>query len=269
MLERFFQDPLTLAAAQAAGATLLALAVMLLARQQGIYLEREIVVALVRGFVQVVLIGSLLLLLLQGPLWTSVVVLLAMMFFAAVLAQKRAGGIEGAFWVSLTGIGLGAGFVIASMTLLGVIDPAPSSLIPVGSMLIASAMKTSSLALDRFRGDVESHVGQIEAALALGAEPNQSVTRYVQAAVQASLIPSIDSLRSLGIVWIPGLMAGMILTGADPVYAAIYQFVLIAMLFATAGLTSIVCTLLIRHRVFSPAQQLLLRPETQAAANQN
>jgi putative ABC transport system permease protein len=268
MLEQFFQDPLTLATAQAAGAALLALAVMLLARQQGIHLEREIVVALVRGLLQVVVIGSLLLLLLQGPGWTSTLVLLAMIFFAAILAQKRAGGIEGAFWVSLAGIGLGSGFVIASMTLLGAIDRAPSSLIPVGSMLVATAMKTSALALDRFRGEVESHVGQIEAALALGAEPSNSVARYVQAAVQASLIPSIDSLRSLGIVWIPGLMAGMILTGEDPVYAAMYQFVVLAMLFATAGLTGLVCTLLIRHRVFSPAQQLLLRPEAQAAIEQ-
>ena len=268
MLEQYFQDPLTLATAQAAAVTVLALAVMLLARQQGIHLERDIVVALLRGFVQVVLIGSLLLLLLQGPGWTSVVVLLAMVFLAAALAQKRAHGIPGAYWVLVAGISLGAGAVIASMTWLGVIDPAPSSLIPVGSMIIANAMRTSALALDRFRGEVESHVGQIEAALALGAEPKQSVTRYVQAAVQASLIPSIDSLRSLGIVWIPGLMAGMILTGADPVYAAIYQFVVIAMIFAAAGLASLVCSLLVRSQVFSPAQQLLLRPEAQAAANQ-
>jgi putative ABC transport system permease protein len=53
--------------------------------------------------------------------------------------------------------------------------------------------------------------------------------------VRASLIPRIDSLRSLGIVWIPGLMAGMVLAGSDPVYAAIYQFVVIAMVFASSA----------------------------------
>lgn len=51
--------------------------------------------------------------------------------------------------------------------------------------------------------------------------------------------------------------------GTDPVYAAIYQFVVIAMLFAASGLTSLACTRLIRLRAFSPAQQLLLRPEQQ------
>jgi putative ABC transport system permease protein len=212
-----------------------------------------------------VAVGSVLLLLLQGPLWTSILALLAMIFFGATLAARRAGGMPGAFRVSLLSIALSAGLVIALMTWLGVIAAEPAALVPVGSMLIAAGMRTSALALDRFRGEIEAHVGQIEAALALGAEPSQAVTRHVQAAVQASLIPSLDSLRSLGIVWIPGLMAGMILSGEDPLYAAIYQFVVIAMLFSVAGLASIICTLLIRAQVFSPAQQLILRPEFAAA----
>jgi putative ABC transport system permease protein len=53
----------------------------------------------------------------------------------------------------------------------------------------------------------------------------------------------------------------MILAGADPVYASIYQFAVIAMIFAASGLTSILSTLLIRSRAFSPAQQLILRPQ--------
>jgi putative ABC transport system permease protein len=81
--------------------------------------------------------------------------------------------------------------------------------------------------------------------------------------VRASLIPRIDSLRSLGIVWIPGLMAGMVLAGADPVYAAIYQFVVIAIIFVSSGITSLVSTLLIRSKAFSDADQLTLRPQAQ------
>ena len=261
MLDQLFQDPRGLGMAQAAITTVLALGVMLLARRQNIHLERETIIALLRGFVQVVAVGSILLLLLQAPGWVSIFALLAMILAAASIAARRARGIPGAFWVSLLGIGLGSGFVIVSMTLLGVIDSATSSLIPVGSMIIANAMNSNALALDRLRGEVVSHVGQIEAALALGAGSKQTVTPYVQAAVEASLIPRIDSLRSLGIVWIPGLMAGMILAGADPVYASIYQFAVIAMIFAASGLTSILSTLLIRSRAFSPAQQLILRPQ--------
>jgi UDP-glucose/iron transport system permease protein len=146
------------------------------------------------------------------------------------------------------------------MTLLGVIDTPITSLVPIGSMMIANAMNTNGLALNRFRSDVLAHVGEIETALALGADGKTSVSPYVQVSFEASLIPAIDSLRSLGIVWIPGLMAGMLLSGARPVYAAIYQFVLLAMIFASSGLTSLVSTLLIRSRVMTPADQLILRP---------
>lgn len=260
MLDQFFQQPRILGIVQAAIAAALALAVVLLARYREIHVEKDAMIALVRGVVQVVAVGSVLLLLLQGPQWLGIPALLAMMVAAATIAARRAQGLPKAFLVSLVGIGVGAGFVIVSMTSLGVIDAALNSLIPVGSMLIANAMNSNALALDRFRGEVKSHVGQIEAALALGAEPKNTVTPYVQAAVQASLIPRIDSLRSLGIVWIPGLMAGMVLSGEDPVYAAIYQFVVIAMIFAAGGLTSVVSTVLIRSQAFSPAQQLILRP---------
>jgi putative ABC transport system permease protein len=55
-------------------------------------------------------------------------------------------------------------------------------------------------------------------------------------------------------------MAGMLLSGARPVYAAIYQFVVLAMIFAASGITSLVSTLLIRARLFTSAEQLILQP---------
>ena len=260
MLDQIFDNLLLLGLAQAAATSALALAVVLLGRFQNVHLERETLVALARGFVQVVAVGSVLLLLLQGPNWTSVFVLAAMMVVAAGISSRRAQGIPGAFWVSLQSIGMGAGLVIGLMTLLGVIEAKLTALIPVGSMVIAAAMRANGLALDRFRAEIIAHAGQIEAALALGAEPNATVSGEVGVAIQASLIPSLDSLRSLGIVWIPGLMSGMVLSGSDPVYAAIYQFVVIVMIFAVGGLTAVPGVLAMRSRVFSPAQQLILRP---------
>jgi putative ABC transport system permease protein len=59
-------------------------------------------------------------------------------------------------------------------------------------------------------------------------------------------------------------MAGMLISGADPRYAAIYQFVTIAMMFAAAGFTALLSSLLIRSQAFSPAEQLTLRPQAAA-----
>jgi putative ABC transport system permease protein len=260
MLNLVFRNQLWLGLAQACVAAFAAMIVVVLARVRSIHLESESLIAMTRGLIQIVAVGSILGLLLRGPRWTSAVLLAVMIIAAGATSAKRAKGVPEAFRVSAWSIAAGAGSVIALMTWLGVINTAITTLVPVGSMLIANAMNTNGLALNRFRSDVLSHVGEIETALALGADGKSSVAPYVQASFEASLIPAIDSLRSLGIVWIPGLMAGMLLSGARPVYAAIYQFVVLAMIFAASGLTSLVSTMLIRHRIFTTAEQLLLQP---------
>lgn len=260
MLKWFFHDQLQLGLAQSAAAALAAMVVVLLARKRGIHLESDALIAMVRGLVQIVAVGSILLILLRAPRWTAIFLLIAMIVAAGATSARRAKGMPGAFQVSAWSIACGAGSVIALMTWLGVIDSEITALVPVGSMLIANAMNTNGLSLNRLRGDVLAHVGEIETALALGAEAKSSLAPYVQASYEASLIPAIDSLRSLGIVWIPGLMAGMMLSGARPVYAAIYQFVVLAMIFAASGITSLVSTFLIRGRLFTAAEQLILQP---------
>jgi len=260
VLKHLFTNQLALGLAQAGAAAILAMAVVLIARQRKIHLELDTSIALLRGLVQIIAIGFLLVLLLKGPQWTSVLLLSAMMVAAGATSARRAKGMPNAFRVSTISIACGAGSVIAIMTWLGVIDTPITSLIPVGSMLIANAMNTNGLALNRFRSDVLAHVGEIESALALGADPAQSVARYSQSTFEASLIPAIDSLRSLGIVWIPGLMAGMLLSGSRPLYASIYQFVVLSMIFAASGLTSLISTVLMRAQVFSANEQLWLRP---------
>ncbi len=259
MLNQLFNDPIALRIAQAIGAAVLALIVALLARAQGIQLQRETGIALGRGIIQIVIVGLLLTFILGGAQWLSAFVLLGMMLAGAFIASNRTRSIPGVLHVTVGSIVLGSGFVIGIMVILGVIDPDPKTLIPVGSMLIANAMNTTALALDRFRAAVEAHTGQIEAGLALGAAPNAVVAPYIGEAVQASIIPSINNLRSLGIVWIPGLMAGMVLAGSDPVGAAIYQFVVVAMLFAMAGTTALLCTFFVRSHAFSRAEQLILK----------
>jgi putative ABC transport system permease protein len=207
-----------------------------------------------------VLVGTVLALLLQGHLLIGVVILLLMTFAAAMTAARRLQDIEGSLLLSFYAIALGAGIVIATMLATGTLHLDIAMLVPVGSMIIANAMNACAQAAERFRAEVTAHVGQIEAGLALGADPAVTVAPYVQNAVYASLLPRLDMLKSLGLVWIPGVMAGMVVSGASPVYAGIYQFIIVAMILAASGITGLAVTLLMRKRTFSPADQLALRP---------
>lgn len=263
MLNRLFADPLSLGIAQALCAGLFALGVALLARRSGIHLERETIVSLVRGLIQIVVVGFVLIFVFGGEQWLSVIILMLMMFSGAIIASQRVKNIPNPFRITLTAIFLGAGLVIGVMVFLGVIDTAAISLIPVGSIIISNAMNTSAIALDRFRVQVEAHTGLIETGLALGASPNTVLAPYVRDTVRASMIPSINNMRSLGIVWIPGVMAGLLLAGSDPLTAALYQFVVVSMMFSIAATTSLLTTLLVRSHVFSKAEQLTLRPQAE------
>ena len=243
--------------AQAAGAIALCLAVVLLCRRFAVHVERETVISLARGLVQMVFVGMVLALLLHGSLLVGVLILLAMTFAAAVTASRRAPAIKDALLLCFYAISSGAGIVIAGMIATGTLTADIAVLVPVGSMIIANAMNACSQSIERFRADVAAHVGQVEAGLALGADPAVTVAPYVQSAVYASLLPRLDMLKSLGLVWIPGVMAGMMVSGASPIYAGIYQFIIVAMILAASGITGLVITLLIRNRAFSPAAQLM------------
>lgn len=192
--------------AQAAAAIALCMAVVLVCRRFAVHVERETVTSLARGLVQMALVGVILALLLNSNLLVGVIILFVMMVAAALTASRRAQGIWGARSLSLYSIAAGSGIVIASMLAMGALKANIAILVPVGSMIIANAMNACAQSIERFRSDVTAHVGQVETALALGADPAVSVAPYVQTAVYASLLPRLDMLKSLGLVWIPGVM---------------------------------------------------------------
>ena len=100
MLKSLFHSQISLGLAQAAIAAVLALAVVLLARRRNIHLESDAAVALLRGIVQIVIVGSVLVLLLKAPRWSSVFLLAGMLFAAGSISARRAKNIPGARKVS-------------------------------------------------------------------------------------------------------------------------------------------------------------------------
>jgi putative ABC transport system permease protein len=249
---------------QAAAAAALCIAVVLACRWYAVSALGEAVVSLARGFAQMIFAGVVLAVLLKGSLLIGALILLAMTGAAAATAAKRAPGIEGAFQLCFAAIAAGGGLALAAMLASRTLSPSIAVLVPVGSMIIANAMNACAQASERFRSECLAHVGQIEASLALGAGPTEAVAPFLRNAVYASLLPRLDMLKSLGLVWIPGVMAGMMVSGASPVYAGIYQFVIVAMILAASGVTGLVVTILLRTKLFSQAEQFVFASQRTA-----
>lgn len=260
MLTNLIDQQVLLGLTQAFGASIIALLVILVCRRFEVDVFRETQFSMVRGFLQMAVVGVLLAVLLKGSLLIGLLILLGMVGAAAMTASRRFKDLKYAFEISLVSIGAGGGIAIAFMLLSKSLDPAVAILVPVGSMIIANSMNACAQAMERFRSDMYSHIGQIEAALCLGATPSRSAAPYVRAAVYASLLPRLDMLKSLGLVWIPGVMAGMMVSGSSPLYAGVYQFVIVVMILVASAVSGMGAVALMQKRAFSPAAQLLLRP---------
>jgi len=260
MFQRLFDHEVMVGLLQALAAAALCICVVFACRRFGVRVEKETTVSLLRGFVQMSVVGILLAVILKGTLLIGVLILLGMVLAAAVTASRRFSDLPYAFEVSVYSIAAGAGTAIGFMLATRCLTADVTVLVPVGSMIIANSMNACAQAMERLRSDIVGHVGQIEAALSLGAEPGVSVSPYMHTSVYASLLPRLDMLKSLGLVWIPGVMAGMLVSGASPLYAGVYQFVIVAMILVASGISGMGVTALMQKRAFTAAAQLALRP---------
>ena len=109
----------------------------------------------------------------------------------------------------------------------------PSLVIPIAGMIFANSMNTVSLAAERFESEFKQEKDYIKAR---------------RIALDASLIPQINSLFAVGLVALPGMMTGQILSGVDPIIAVRYQIMVMWMTFGSGGLASVLyLTLRVRH----------------------
>jgi len=99
-------------------------------------------------------------------------------------------------------------------------------------MVFANAMNSLSLSAERFSAEMKIN-------------PDYRKARNI--AFNASLIPNINSLFAVGLVSLPGMMTGQILSGVDPLIAARYQIMVMCMIFGAAGLSSAIFLMLIRN----------------------
>ncbi len=236
-------------------------------------LEVKIIWSFIRGLIQIILLGSILLLIFGiDEIWLLFIILFFMCFFAA-FTNWRTYHYPNLFWINFLAITVSS---IVIMTLMiyskeipnfdGIIyqpdgngeDSMGSFVIPVGSMTIFFAMRESGVALERLKSDILKSRGIIEASLSLGASYTKAIRPIMRDSLRASLIPTINRVAVLGIVTIPGLMSGMIIGGASPIEAAIYQIVVFMMLLTVAFTTSIITNYLFSKQFFTKEQQLNL-----------
>lgn len=232
-----------------------------LARLIGIGREGRIVVASLRMVVQLVAVGYLLHLVfaVRSPL-PVVLMLLAMTGFALQVMGDRAGGRMPRFHrVMGSSILIGCGGVtfLFCWAVVGV-SPwyDPRYIIPLAGMIIGNSMNAASLAAERLASELRERRDEIETALCMGATARQAAQTAVAAAFQASIIPTVNTMAAMGIVSLPGMMTGQILSGTDPVTAVRYQIAIMCAITGAVALTSFLILVQGYRTYFTAAHQL-------------
>jgi len=182
-------------------------------------------------------------------------VLFGMVAAASFTAARRTKGMAELVIVFVS-IFTASAAVIVPMATLGVFDRVSSFLIPMSGMLIGNAMNTTALSIERLHREMEMNKLQIEALLSLGIDIEHTTEMILKNSISAALIPILNSMKTTGLVHIPGLMTGMLLSGADPIFAAEMQAIIIYLIFIGAVLSSIIATRLQRRTYFTSYEAL-------------
>jgi putative ABC transport system permease protein len=199
----------------------------------------------------------------ERPSW--VLLLLSVMVVAAAATAARRVELgpprSVLFPRALAAIGIGA--MVALIPVFTAIVPLhpwyeAHYLIPISGMMLSNAMNVVALVFERIFASASGEADQIEALLSLGATPQQALQRQVRATLRAALLPTINGLLTVGLVALPGMMTGQIVSGTAPEQAVRYQIVILYQLVAVAAVSGWVAAAFARRLLFTARAQLVL-----------
>jgi len=246
---------------QMAVAYMLLLVVFSLAFSNRLKISRELAVATLRMTLQLLAAGFLLRYLFKFNFWyTSLLLLLIMIVFAVhvILGRVRL-KLRRLTRVLFLSISAGSLSVLGVFIFL-ILDHQPwydaRFLIPIGGMIIGNAMTSCALVTERFYNEVVGNRPVIETNLALGATSKEASIAAFRSAYGAALLPTIASMTGMGIVHLPGMMTGQILSGTEPILAVKYQIAIMVAILSSAAISCLIALYLIRDRLFNKYHQI-------------
>ncbi len=236
---------------------------MALSRFARLGLERELGVGAIRAAAQLLAIGYALRLLLANDRPVAVCAVLMLMWSVAAYTSTsriRVGPPRAElFPCSFAAIGVGAGAALLPVLAFVLV---PNSwfdaryIIPIGGMMLSSAMNVVAQVFERLFASAATDEATLEQALALGASGKQALAPYVRSALRGALIPTINGLVTVGLVSLPGMMTGQIVSGAAPEQAVRYQIVIMYQLVAVAAVSGAVAAWFARRLLFTNETQI-------------
>ncbi len=183
--------------------------------------------ASVRMTVQLVVAGYILTYMLEKPRpWLVVLYILGMTAFAIYRILSLNKGLNLRFKLAI-GFSVSICAIVITIFFIGVVVGQsvfnPQYAIPISGMILGNAMTGASLGVKTFMSKLAGSKLQAEALLNQGAPPKNILLPMVNSSLETALLPTMNSMLGMGIVSLPGMMTGQILSGESPSSAIVYQ----------------------------------------------
>lgn len=225
---------------------LLLIIVLAIMKKSKINQTKFLIIASLRMTVQLVLAGLILTYIFKNPHPAFVVLyIIAMVAFSIKRVLNKNKGLNPKFKLAVSISLAFSGIFILSYFVTVVVGKSifnPQYTIPLGGMIIGNSMTGVTLGLKTFNENIKSQRTKIETLLNLGATPKKILLPFVNNAVETALLPTMNSMVGMGIVSLPGMMTGQILSGTLPTTAILYQ-IAIMIAICTAVCLTVFCSL--------------------------
>jgi putative ABC transport system permease protein len=237
-----------------------------------LHLENRLFLAATRTVVQLLLVGLVLQWVFNLERWYLVVALMmVMVLVAGAAAVRRTDRRYPGIWLdSLLAMWLSS-WAVTGVALLAVVrvEPwfTPQYAIPLLGMILGNTLNGISLGLDRLGEELTARGTQVESLLTLGATRWEAAREPVRQAVRTGMIPILNSMMVVGIVSLPGMMTGQLLSGVSPVEAVKYQVVILFLIASGTALGTVSVVLLGYRRLFNARHQFLRENLSDAAGS--
>jgi len=189
---------------------------------------KEVLYATIRMVVQLVLIGYVLIYIFENDSWYIgffiILIMISMSSFIVIrnIEQKTLTSYAIIFFAIAVGGSINLVLVIEFVLDLTPFYE-PRYVVPIAGMIYANSMNAVSLAAERLEKELSTSLYE----------------KAKRVAFKASMIPRINTFLAVGIVSLPGMMTGQILSGVDPLVAVRYQIVVMAMILGSSGISVI------------------------------
>lgn len=226
------------------------LLLLLIFKARGIRRERQILIAATRMTIQLTVMGYILMFVFENPSWWLTLLMLAVMLsFAMYNAVKRVKVEMSKELKRLVCLSMAAGYTVTAAVFLFVvlrINPwfDPQYCIPISGMIVGNSMTGIALGANKLCSGMRERRELVENSLMLGATPAAAARGVVNDAFDSAILPTMNNMLTMGIVSLPGMMTGQILSGTFPLTAIKYQIgIMLAILGCTALTVVIFVTL--------------------------